>query len=122
MKSLLEPDQEPSDAEVSGNEDTDLFKAPIILDASGKSPFRHMIDSNLKSLSDMMMLHFKFQSIVNEQKDVGLMLEQNASNMIKCIDTSLQETPFTRLVDSIQMPLKTQMITFRSISTTLNQK
>ena len=50
------------------------------------------------------------------------MLEQNASNMITCIDTSLQETSTTRLIDSIQMPLKTQMITFRSCETMLDQK
>ena len=54
-----------------------------------------------------MMLYIKFQSIVNEQEDVRLMLQQNASNMITCINTSLYETPSTCLVDSIQMPLKT---------------
>ena len=80
---------------------------PIILDAKGKSPFRQMIDANFKSLSDIMMLYNKFQSIVNDQQDVRLMLEENASNMITCIDTSLRETPATRLIESIQMPLKT---------------
>ena len=101
MRSLLEPEQEPSDPEATGNEDADLFKVPIILDANGVSPFRQMIKANLKPLSDIMMLYVKFQSIVNDQQDVRLMLEQNASNMISCIDTSLYETPTTRLVDSI---------------------
>ena len=50
------------------------------------------------------------------------MLKQNASNLITCIDTSLRETPATRLIESIQMPLKTQMITFRSDKTKLDQK
>ena len=66
MKSLLEPDQEPSDPEDIGDEDVDLFKAPIIIDANGNSPFRQMIEADLKSLSDIMMLFFEFQSIVNE--------------------------------------------------------
>ena len=65
-----------------------------------------MNEANLKSLSDIMMLYTKFQSIVNEQKDVRLMIEQNASNLITCIDTSLRETAATRLIESIQMPLK----------------
>ena len=60
LKSLLEPDQEPDDSEVTGNEDVDLFKVPIILDANGKSTFRQMNEANLKSLSDIMMLYFKF--------------------------------------------------------------
>ena len=60
LKSLLEPDQEPSDSEVTGNEDVDLFKVPIILDANGISPFRQMNEANLKSLSDIMMLYIKF--------------------------------------------------------------
>ena len=82
-----------------------------------------MIELNLKSLIDIMMLNIKFQSIVNNQKDVQLMLEQNTSNMITYIETSLQETPTTRAIDdSFQMPLKTQIITFRSDQTVLNQK
>ena len=82
-----------------------------------------MIEANLKSLIDIMMLNIKFQSIVNNQKDVQLMLEQNTSNMITYIETSLQETPTTRAIDdSFQMPLKTQIITFRSDQTVLNQK
>ena len=84
------------------------------LDANGKSPFRQMNEANLKSVSDIMMLYIEFQSIVNDQQDVQLMLEQNASNMITCIDTNLRETPARLLIDSIQIPLKTQMITFRS--------
>ena len=107
LKSLLAPDQEPGDSEDTENEGADLFKIPIILDANGISPFRQMNQDNLKPLSDFMMLCMKFQSIVSNQQDVRLMLEENASNMITCIDTSLRETPATRLIESIQMPLKT---------------
>ena len=62
LKSFLEPDQKPSDSEVTGNEDVDLFKVPIILDANGISPFRQMNEANLKSLSDIMMLYIKFKN------------------------------------------------------------
>ena len=79
----------------------------VLLDGNGKSPFRQMNEANLKSVSDILMLYIKFQSIVNDQQDVQLMLEQSASNMIPCIDTSLLEMPATRLIDSIQIPLKT---------------
>ena len=58
-----------------------------------------------------MMLYTKFQSVIDDQEDVRLILEQNASNLIKFIDTSLQESDVT---DRIKMPLKTPMITFRS--------
>ena len=101
LKSLLEPYQEPSDSEVAEIEGDELFKVPIIHDANGMTPFRQMNKKKLKSLSDVMMFYMKFQSIVNDQQDVQLMLEQNASNMIKCIDTSLRETPATRPIDSI---------------------
>ena len=65
------------------------------------TPFRQMNQQKLKSLSDIMMSYMKFQSIIENQQDVQLMLEQNASNMIKCIDTSLRETPAKQLIDSI---------------------
>ena len=100
----------------------DLFKVPIILDANCISPFRQVIEAHLQSLSDTMMLYIPFQNIVNDQQDVRLMFEQNASNMITCIDTSLQETPSTRLIESIRMPLKSRMITFRSNRAPLDQK
>ena len=108
LKSLLEHYQEPSDSEeVTGNEGVELFKVPIIHDANGMSPLRKMNEANLKSLSDTMMFYMKFERIVNNQQDVQSMLEQNASNMIPCIDTSLQEMPAKRQIDSIKMPLRT---------------
>ena len=62
LKALLEPDQEP--------EDDEPFKAPIIINASGMTPFRQMLRADLKTLSDLMMQYISFQGIVNGQKDV----------------------------------------------------
>ena len=112
LKSLLEVVKVFVGPIVLGSDEPVQFLVP--LDANGKSPFRQINEANLKSVSDIMMLYIKFQSIVNDQQDVQLMLEQNASNMITCIETNLNQTIVRILINSIQIPLKTQMITFRS--------
>ena len=65
-----------------------------------------------------MIIYIKFQSLVNKQEDARLMLGHNASNLIKHIDSSLQ---FTDVTDSILMPLKTSLITFKSDVGTLDK-
>ena len=65
-----------------------------------------------------MIIYIKFQSLVSKQEDARLMLGHNAANLMKHIDSSLQ---FTDVTDSILMPLKTSLITFRSDVGTLDK-
>ena len=50
------------------------------------------------------------------------MLDNEAPNLMKCIETSLEVTRTSALIESIDLPIHTQMITFRSDIATLNQE
>ena len=53
---------------------------------------------------------------------MGLLLEEQDPNMIKFIESSLQETYSSSKINSINMPVNTQIITFRSNSALLIQE
>ena len=59
---------------------------------------------------------------MNEQEEVGKLLEEQDPNMIKFIESSLQENCSSSKINSINMPVNTQIITFRSNSARLIQE
>ena len=80
-----------------------------------------MVSLGLRALADTLMGNVKFQNLNNYQEDVSMMLENEAPNLIRCIETSLEVTPTSALIESIDLPIHSQLITFRSDSATLNQ-
>ena len=66
-----------------------------------------MNSNKLLALSDIIMLYVSFQSLINDHEDFKLMVEQEASNLITCVDTSLTNTNTSCLIESIEMPRDT---------------
>ena len=81
-----------------------------------------MDDKKLTTLSDTMMGFSQFLHLINYQTGVNRILQQEAPNLIKCIESSLMDTETTCVIESLDMPNNTQMITFRSDLPTLNQE
>ena len=94
----------------------------MIANRLGKRPYQLMAELGLRALADTMMGNMKFQCLNNYQEDVSRMLDNEAPNLMKCIETSLEVTRTSALIESIDLPIHTQMITFRSDIATLNQE
>ena len=105
-----------------GTDEPVQFLVPLIANKLGKTPFHLMDDFGLRSLSDTMMGYTMFQYLINHQTGVDRILQQEAPNLIKCIESSLMETETTCVIESLDMPNNTPIITFRSDLPTLNQE
>ena len=73
----------------------------------GVRPYRMMSDLGLRALADTLMGNCRFQNLNNYQSDVSCMLENEAPNLMKCIETSLEVTPTSEKVESIDLPIHT---------------
>ena len=95
---------------------------PLVTNKQGMTAIHLMDQYGLRSLSDIMMQYTSFQYLINYQSDVNRIMQQEAPNLIKCIESSLMESETTCLIESLDMPANTQIITFRSELATLNQE
>ena len=87
---------------------------PIIPDASGMTPFHLVQKLRLNVLLDEMMEHLRFSRLINEQETVKQILKQGDPNLIKFVESSLEETQASSKIKSIHMPVLKEIITFRS--------
>ena len=121
LKTIFECADQYENPDVTGLEINTQFKVPMIANRYKKRPYQMMNDLGLRALADTLMGYIGFQNLNNYQEDVSRMLENEAPNLMKCIETSLQVTPTSALIESIDLPIHAQLITFRSDSATLNQ-
>ena len=94
----------------------------MIADSEGKTPLQLMFDLDHKALSDTMVDYEQFEDLIDYQEDVATIMKQTAPNLINFIDSSLQVTKSSAEIDRIEMPISTQLITFRSNIATLQQE
>ena len=81
-----------------------------------------MHDTGRRVLIDTLMGKIEFHRIINYQQEVEELLQQEDPNMIKFIESSLQETPSTDKIISLDMPPSATFVTFRSPSSRLDQE
>ena len=110
------------DPVVLGTDEPQQFLVPLVTNKQGMTAIHLMDQYGLRSLSDIMMQYTSFQYLINYQGDVNRIMQQEAPNLIKCIESSLMESETTCLIESLDMPANTQIITFRSELATLNQE
>ena len=94
---------------------------PMLPNQQGVTSFWQMHEQGNRVLVDTMMSSIEFQRIVHSQEEVDKLLEEHDPSMIKFIESSLQETCSTSKINSVNMPINTQIITFRSESASLLQ-
>ena len=121
LKTILETADQYENPDATGLEINTQFRVPMIANRYNKRPYQLTFDLGLRALADVLMGNVKFQNLNNYQEDVRIMLENEAPNLMKCIETSLEVTPTSALIESIDLPIHAQLITFRSDSATLNQ-
>ena len=85
----------------------------MIADRDGKNPLELMNHLNYKALSDTMVDYLQFENLIYYQEDVAKMLKPAPPNLIEFLETSLYQTETSAKIDRIEMPISTQMITFR---------
>ena len=122
IRSILEAEKHFEGEEVAVDESTESFKIPILPNKLGMTSFWQMHEAGLRVLVDTMLSNIQFYRIIKEQKDVGELLEQEDPSMIKFIESSLQESQAAQKIESIDLPVNTHIVTFRSESATLNLK
>ena len=81
-----------------------------------------MHDTGRRVLIDTLMSKIEFHRIINYQYEVEELLQQEDPNMINFIESSLQETPTTEKIISLDMPPQATFVTFRSSSSRLDQE
>lgn len=120
LKTILDTADSYENPEETGLEINAQFKVPMIANRYNKRPYQKTFDLGLRALANALMGNVQFQNLNNYQEDVSRMLENEAPNLMKCIESSLEVTPTSALVESIDLPIHAQLITFRSDSATLN--
>ena len=73
----------------------------------------------MRDLADAMMNSISFDRIIREQSDVGELLDLEDPSMIKFIGSSLQEIGTSINIESMDLPINTHIVSFRSNSAVL---
>ena len=118
----MEPSEEFVDKDITGKKDEVQFQVPILPNLNNKTPFQLMNIEDLLALSDIIQEYVQFPSLVKDHVDFQKIVKQEASNLIKCIETSLESTNTSLLVESIEMPRDTYLITFIAEEGSLTQE
>ena len=105
---------------MTGQLDPTLFNVPIIPNLDEKLPLKLMHELDLRALSDTILCYTSFRSLIHSQEAVERILSQNAPNLIKCLESSLEETESSMKIERMDLPAGKVLITFRSNSATLS--
>ena len=81
-----------------------------------------MHEQGFSVLVDAMMSQIQFNRIIRNQDQFYDILESEDPNMIKFIESSLQETENLQKIESMDLPVNTSIVTFRSKSAELDLK
>ena len=95
IQALLDAEQFHIDPDITGTEEEDQFKVPILVNQIGKSAYQLMHDSGRRVLIDTLMGKVEFHRIINYQEEIDELLQQEDPNMMKFIESSLQQNKST---------------------------
>ena len=110
------------DEDVTGEPEPVKFNVPIIPNMDDKLPLKLMHELDMRALSDTLMSYTQFRCLIHSQDAIDRVVSQNAPNLIKCLESSLEETEICSKIETMDLPNGKVLITFRSDSSTLNAK
>ena len=79
-----------------------------------------MEQAELRVLVDVFLRMVPFVRIVRGQDEFQELLQAEDPSMMKLINSSLQETPSCQEVESLNLPVGTQIVTFRHYASVLS--